>query len=208
MWEIAEAWREGQVLKPSVRELPAQKGPGWAVRGPGVSAEWTQGGESEWNSVAAPADEKRGMIWQDIEIPRAGEYKIWVRYADWADKTETFVARITQQGREVARHKFGATDVIDPHDEVSMYWGWAFAWDGASATLAKGPARISIELDQTAQARRQVDCVLVTNDLAYVPQGRRKPDFAAMRYLRECTTTRAPLAPLLNAPARPAFPPP
>ena len=76
--------------------------------------------------------------------------------------------------------------MIDPHDEVSMYWGWAFAWDDAPATLAKGPARISIELDKAAQARRQVDCVLVTNDLAYVPQGRRKPDFAAMRYLRDC----------------------
>jgi hypothetical protein len=195
---ITETPRHEPLLNPSYLELPASKAPGWSISGPGVSAEWTQGGESEWNSVAAAADEKRGMISQDIEIPRAGEYKIWVRYADWANKTETFVTRITQQGREVARHEFGSRDVIDPHDEVSMYWGWAFVWDGAPATLAKGPARISIELDQTAQARRQVDCVLLTNDLAYVPQGRRKPDFAAMRYLREWAGTRAPLSPLIE----------
>ena len=204
---LTETPRHEPLLNPSYLELPAAKAPGWSISGPGVSAEWTQGGESEWNSVAAAADETRGVIWQDIEIPRAGEYRIWVRYADWANKTETFVARITQQGREVARHEFGAADVIDPHDEVSMYWGWAFAWDGAPATLAKGPARISIELDQTAQARRQIDCVLVTNDLAYVPQGRRKPDFAAMRYLRDWANTRPPLAPLIEAPIRIDVPP-
>ncbi|HMG73584.1 MAG TPA: hypothetical protein VK582_08785 [Pyrinomonadaceae bacterium] len=199
---ITETPRHEPLLNPSYLELPATRAPGWSISGPGVSAEWTQGGESEWNSVAAAADETRGVVWQDIEIPRSGEYRIWVRYADWANKTETFVARITQQGREVARHEFGAIDVIDPHDEVSMYWGWAFAWDGAPATLAKGPARISIELDKTAQARRQVDCVLVTNDLAYIPQGRRKPVFAAMRYLRDWANTRPPLAPLIETPMR------
>jgi hypothetical protein len=204
---LTETSRHEPLLNPSYLELPAAKAPGWSISGPGVSAEWTQGGESEWNSVAAAADETHGSIWQDIEILRSGEYKIWVRYADWASKSESFVARITQQGREVVRHEFGARDIIDPHDEVSMYWGWAFAWDGAPATLAKGAARISIELDKPAQARRQVDCVLVTNDLAYVPQGRRKPDFAAMRYLREWTSTRPSLVPLIEAPMRSDVPP-
>src|SRR5260370_41535615 len=88
-----------------------------------------------------------------------------------------------------------------------MYSGWAFTWDGAAATVAKGAARISIELDKAAQARRQVDCVLLTNDLAYVPQGRRKADFAAMRYLREWASTRAPLAPLIETPGRIDVPP-
>ena len=199
---LTETSRHEPLLNPAYLELPAAKAPGWSINGPGVSAEWTQGGESEWNSVTAAADETRGAIWQDIEVPRDGEYKIWVRYADWGNKTESFVARITQQGREVARHEFGARDVIDPHDEVSMYWGWAFTWDGAAAKLAKGPARISIELEKSAQAVRQIDCVLVTNDLTYVPQGRRKPDFAAMRYLRDWAGTRAPLSPLIDAATR------
>jgi hypothetical protein len=199
---LTETSRRKPLLNPSYLALPAAKAPGWSISGPGVSAEWTQGGESEWNSVAAAADETRGTIWQDVEIPRAGEYKIWVRYADWGNKTENFVARISQEGREVGRHEFGARDVIDSHDEVSMYWGWAFAWDGAPATLAKGPARISIEVEKAAQGTRQVDCVLLTNDLAYVPQGRRKPDFAAMRYLREWSRTRVPLSSLIESPTR------
>jgi hypothetical protein len=204
---ITETSRHEPLLNPSYLDLPAAKAPGWSISGPGVSAEWTQGGESEWNSVGAAADETRGVIWQDIEIPRSGEYKVWVRYADWANKAETFLVRVTQQGREVSRHEFGSRDVIDSHDEVSLYWGWAFAWDGASAMLAKGPARISIELEKPAQARRQVDCVLLTNDLAYIPQGRRKPDFAAMRYLRDWAGTRAALAPLIEAQARIDLPP-
>src|ERR1043166_7698386 len=88
-------------LNPSYLEIPAVKAPGWSISGPGVSAEWSQGGESEWNSVAASADEVHGTIYQDLEIPRAGEYRFWVRYADWANKSESFVIRVTQQGREV-----------------------------------------------------------------------------------------------------------
>ena len=186
------------LLNPSYLNLPKSKAPGWAISGPGVSAEWTQGGESEWNSAAASADETKATIFQDLEAPRAGQYKVWVRYADWANKSETFRIRITQQDKEVFRHEFGSTDVVDPHDEVSMYWGWAFTWDGTAATLEKGPARLSIEIDKATEARRQVDCVLVTNDLEFTPSGRTKPDFAAMHYLREWNHSRVPLMPLLD----------
>ena len=121
---ITETARHETLLNPSYLELPAAKAPGWGINGPGVSAEWSQGGESEWNSVAASADETRAHIWQDIEVPRGGAYKVWVRYADWGNRTENFTVRIKQDNREVFRHEFGAKDVIDPHDETSMYWQW------------------------------------------------------------------------------------
>ncbi len=211
MQGLTQNSRHEPILNPSYLEIPASKAPGWGISGPGVSAEWSQGGESEWNSVAASADETRGTLSQQVEIPRDGQYKVWVRYADWAGKTEDFVMRITQtragskegvslsiSSKEVFRHEFGAADLIDPHDETSMYWGWAFAWDSANVTLTKGPARVSIEVTKAAQARRQVDCFLLTNDLAFVPDGRRKPDFAAMRYLRESAASRPSFAPLLD----------
>src|SRR2546421_404130 len=187
------------LLNPSYLDFPASKTPGWCISGPGVSAEWSQGGESEWNSVAASVDETHATMWQDVEVPRAGEYKVWIRYADFANKTENFVVRILQERRAVFRHEFGAQDLIDPHDETSAYWGWAFTWDGAPATLAKGPARVSIEIDKAAPARRQVDCFLVTNDLAFVPEGRRKPDFAALHYLREWSKSQTAFAPLIGS---------
>jgi hypothetical protein len=190
-------WHE-PVLNPSWMNPMRAQAPGWGINGPGVSAEWSQGGESEWNSAAASADETQAAIYQDVEVPRAGEYKVWVRYADWARRAENFTIRIMQEGREVFRHEFGARDFVDPHDEVSMYWGWAFTWDGATSTLSKGAARISIEIEKAGEARRHVDCLLVTNDLSFTPSGRSKPDFAAMRYLRNWSAERTPLAPLIE----------
>ncbi|HJU54358.1 MAG TPA: hypothetical protein VJ715_07300, partial [Pyrinomonadaceae bacterium] len=188
--------RNEPIQNPSWKNPPRAVAPGWGINGPGVSAEWTQGGESEWNSAAASADETRATIYQDVLVPRAGQYKVWVRYADWARRAENFTVRVTQDDREVFRREFGARDLVDPHDEVSMYWGWAFTWDGAPATLTKGAARVSIEIEKQAEARRHVDCLLVTNDPAFVPAGRKKPDFAAMRYLRDWSEKRPPLAPL------------
>jgi hypothetical protein len=184
---------------PSWMELTRAQAPGWGMNGPGVSAEWSQGGESEWDSVAATPDETHAAIFQEIEVPRGGQYCVWARYADWASKTENFLVRVTQGGREVFRREFGARDRVDPHDEVSMYWGWSFAWDGSPAVeLKKGPARLSIEIEKAADARRNVDCILVTNDLDFKPEGRQKPPFAAQRVLREWALKRTPLAPLVE----------
>jgi hypothetical protein len=160
------------LLNPSYLNLSRDKRPGWGMNGPGVSAEWSQGGESEWNSAAASADETKATLYQDLEIPRAGEYRVWVRYADWANKNENFVVRIAQNGRVIFEQEFGAKDIVDPHDEVSMYWGWSFTWDGGKATLTKGTARLTIDVEKPAGARRHVDCFLLTNDLNYTPVGR------------------------------------
>src|ERR1044071_3656514 len=58
---------------PVWQDLRREKAPGWGINGPGVSAEWTQGGESEWNSVEAAPDETRATLFQEIEIPRDGD---------------------------------------------------------------------------------------------------------------------------------------
>jgi len=185
---------------PSWQSRSAKEVPGWGVNGPGVSAEWSQGGESEWNSVAAGADETRAVLRQEIEIPRDGQYRVWVRYADWAGRDETFAVRLARGGADLFRAEFGARDLVDPHDEVSLYWGWAFAWGGSEVvTLGRGPARLSLEIDKAAGARRHVDCVLVTNDLDYRPAGREKPPFAAHRVLGAWAERRSPLAPLAEA---------
>src|SRR5438876_11988252 len=113
---ISETSQHEPLLNPSYIDLPSANAPGWCISGPGVSAEWSQGGESEWNSVAASGDETRGAIWQDIEIPRGGEYRVWVRYADFGNKPENFVVRILQERRAAFRHEFGAKDFIDSHD--------------------------------------------------------------------------------------------
>ncbi len=187
------------MLNPSYLDLSREKAPGWGMNGPGVSAEWSQGGESEWNSAAASADETKATIYQDLEVPRTGPYRLWIRYADWARKKENFTVTIVQNGEQVFRREFGEAGLVDPNDEVSLYWGWAFTWDFAdTAVMKKGPARLSINVEKATTARRHVDCFVLTNDFAFIPKGRQKPDFAAQRYLRTWSNSGKPLASLLN----------
>ncbi len=187
------------MLNPSYLELSREKAPGWGMNGPGVSAEWSQGGESEWNSAAASADETKATIYQDLEVPRTGPYRLWVRYADWARKKENFTVTIVQNGEQVFRREFGEGGLVDPNDEISLYWGWAFTWDFAdTAVLKKGPARLSINVEKATTARRHVDCFVLTNDFAFIPKDREKPDFAAQRYLRTWSRSGKPLVSLLN----------
>src|SRR5262245_14977703 len=47
----------------------------WGIAGPGISAEWTQGGESEWNSMGVPAEETTASCHRDFVVPRSGAYK-------------------------------------------------------------------------------------------------------------------------------------
>ncbi|MDQ3258514.1 MAG: hypothetical protein M3R15_32300, partial [Acidobacteriota bacterium] len=204
---IATDARHEPRLNPSWKNPPRAEAPGWGINGPGVSAEWSQGGESEWNSVAASADESSATIYQEIEIPRAGAYRVWVRYADWLRRTESFSVTITQGEREVFRRQFGARGVLDAHDETGMYWGWAFVWDGADVpALSKGAARIALVIEGPTEARRHVDCVLVTDDPAFVPEGRAKPPFAATRVLQKWGDSRPTLRSLLDRDATGAVP--
>src|SRR5437588_5817532 len=79
----------------------------WSLSGPGVAAEWTQGGESEFMSIAARADEPEGTtVSREVEIPADGAYTLWVRYADYRNKSERFGVRISQ-GAENFEHVFG-----------------------------------------------------------------------------------------------------
>src|SRR5947209_18397358 len=49
----------------------------WGIAGPGISAEWSQGGESEWNSIGAAAEETSARCQRTLIVPRAGDYKVW-----------------------------------------------------------------------------------------------------------------------------------
>jgi len=150
----------------------------WGIAGPGISAEWSQGGESEWNSMGAAAEETRARCRRDFVVPRAGTYKIWVRYVDHRRKSEPFRVTIDQGGKPVFNGEYGSRDVVPPGDEYQLFWGFSFGWDGLEAKLAQGPARVHLIIDKPGEGWRQVDALLLTDDLTFVPSGRQKPRFA------------------------------
>ncbi len=149
----------------------------WGVAGPGISAEWTQGGESEWNSLGVPAQEAHAVCSRRLVVPRSGDYHLWVRYVDHRGLTEPFRVRLLQDAREWD-HEFGLQDVVPRGDEYALYWGFSFGWARARCTLLQGPTRLELCIDRPGEGWRQVDAVLLTDDLAYVPYGREKPPFA------------------------------
>jgi hypothetical protein len=150
----------------------------WGVAGPGISAEWTQGGESEWNSTGVPAAETQAVCGRDLVIPRGGKYRVWVRYVDHRKKTEPFTVRIAQAGKPGASGELGTKPVVPENDEYQLYWGFSFGWGSFDGTLAEGPARVELLIDKAGEAWRQVDALLITDDLTFTPHGREKPPFA------------------------------
>jgi hypothetical protein len=149
----------------------------WGVAGPGISPEWTQGGESEWNSMGAPAAETRAECRRNLTIPRAGRYRVWVRYVDHRKKTEPFSV-LVEQGSKVSKAELGVRPLVPANDEYQLYWGFSFGWGSFESDLERGPARLRLVIDRAGEGWRQVDAVLLTDDLKYEPVGREKPPFA------------------------------
>jgi hypothetical protein len=149
----------------------------WGIAGPGISAEWTQGGESEWNSMGAAAAEKKASCQRDFIVPRAGKYQVWVRYVDHRKKTSPFTVSIDQAGKNVMKGELGTKPVVPPNDEYQLYWGFSFGWGRLEANLTAGPARLTLAIDKAGDAWRQVDAVLLTDDPSCTPVGREKPAF-------------------------------
>lgn len=152
----------------------------WGIAGPGISPEWTQGGESEWNSLGVAARETQAVCHRQLVVPRAGEYRLWVRYVDHRGLAEPFRVRIVQ-GAQAWQHEFGIRDVVPRGDEYALYWGFSFGWDVACCALQRGPARLELQVDQPGEGWRQIDALLLTDDPVYVPHGREKPPFAWQR---------------------------
>jgi hypothetical protein len=157
----------------------------WGLSGPGWAAEWNQGGESGFLSIATGADDDRAVAGKMIEIPVDGHYFVWVRYGDWREQTERFQIRLEQEGAAPWTGHFGEQAAIDEDNEMKLYWGWAFAWDGDSVDLKKGPARLSLLSITKEPQPRQIDAIVLSTDPAYRPRIKDRPRSAACDVLAE-----------------------
>ncbi len=158
----------------------------WGLSGPGWAAEWNQGGESGFLSIATAADDDHATATSQIEIPVDGQYFVWVRYGDWREQSEPFEIRVEQPGGAVAwSGKYGEQAVIDEDNEAKLYWGWAFAWDARQATLRKGPAKLSLLSTQKASQPRQIDVIVLTTDASYRPLIKDRPKHPSWQVLDE-----------------------
>lgn len=147
----------------------------WALSGPGWAAEWTQGGESGFLSIATAADDDRAAATAELDVPIDGKYFIWVRYGDWREQAERFDVRIEQTGRDAWTGQYGERAVVEEDNEMKLYWGWAFAWDQRAVELKKGKAMLSLLSATKSEQPRQIDVIVLSTDEAYRPLIKERP---------------------------------
>ncbi len=147
----------------------------WGLSGPGWAAEWNQGGESGFLSIACGADDDRAIASRTIEVPEAGRYLVWVRYGDWREKSERFQVRLEQEGQPPWTGRYGEQPLIDEDSEMKLYFGWAFVWGKQEVSLNKGPAKLSLLSTTKEPEPRQVDVIVLTSDASYRPRIKERP---------------------------------
>jgi hypothetical protein len=147
----------------------------WGLSGPGWAAEWNQGGESGFLSIAAGPDDDKAIATKTIDVPIDGEYAVWVRYADWREKTERFQVQIEQAGGKAWVGKYGEKPIVEEDNEMKLYFGWAFGWAKQQVTLKKGPAKLSLMTTTKDPVPRQVDVIVLTTDPDYRPRIKERP---------------------------------
>lgn len=157
----------------------------WGLSGPGWAAEWNQGGESGFLSIACGAEDDKAVATKTVDVPADGRYFLWVRYGDWREKTERFQIRIEQTGLKPWEGKFGERAMVEEDNEMKLYWGWAFAWDKREVNLNKGAARISLLSSTKDPVPRQIDVIVLTTDDQYRPRIKDRPRNAAWNLLAE-----------------------
>lgn len=141
----------------------------WGLSGPGWAAEWMQGGESGFLSIACSGDDDAAVATKAVEIPEAGQYFVWARYRDNREASERFQIRIAQDGAAPWTGVYGENPVVEEDNASKLYWGWSFAWAGRSVTLAKGAATLSLLSGFKEAGCRQLDVIVITSDPAYRP---------------------------------------
>jgi hypothetical protein len=146
----------------------------WALSGPGWAAEWNQGGESGFLSIATAADDDKAVATKNLDIPVDGTWHVWVRYGDWREKTERFQIKINQGGKDWVG-RYGEKPVVDEDNEAKLYWGWAFGWDSREVPLKKGPAKLSLMSTTKEPEPRQIDVIVLTTDKDYKPHIKDRP---------------------------------
>jgi hypothetical protein len=167
----------------------------WALSGPGWAAEWNQGGESGFLSIATGADDDKAVATKTIEVPAEGTYFVWVRYGDWREKTERFQVQLDQEGK-TQTCRYGEKAVIDEDNEAKLYWGWAFAWDKREVKLKKGPALLRLMTTTKDPEPRQIDTIVLTTDAQYQPRIKDRPKNPTWDVLDSLRKSKADVEPL------------
>ena len=171
----------------------------WGLSGPGWAAEWNQGGESGFLSIATAADDDRAAATKTIDVPGRRRLLVGSATATGARRPNGFRFGSSRTGQPPWTARYGEQPRVEEDNEMKLYFGWAFAWDGQPVTLKKGPAKLSLLSTTKDPQPRQIDVIVLTTDAAYRPRIKDRP---ANPDLGRCSkaTAAATMPPTLGSP--------
>ncbi len=156
----------------------------WGISGPGWAAEWTQGGESNFMSIACGADDDKAVAGISVEVPVAGTYHVWARFRDNREASSRFQIRVNNAAGQPTLLTYGEHPVVEEDNELKLYWNWAFAWEGHDVALAAGRTRVELLSAFKEKACRQIDCIVLTTDPSYRPLIKEQPSHPTWELLK------------------------
>ncbi len=129
-----------------------------------------------------------GLATYEFNVPQAGDYKLWIRYAQWPDPQEEyrdpFELAVSQNGQPVTLQTLDR-QYSGPTFARSFF---VYTWEAIDVTLVAGKTRYVLSKAKASAIRAKgtrfvprVDCLLLTTDQQYKPEYR---DFGPQTFLR------------------------
>ena len=143
---------------------------------------YTPGAPNIWsaNRLRGGASEAVGTAKRTIEVPRDGEYAVWVRYESPYGFDVHFDVAITQSSSDqpVYRERFGDRAHVKNFNGTWRVQGpWAYhntdyVYQKGIATLKKGEALVTLSKDTSGPytAARVIDLIFLTDDMVLEPE--------------------------------------
>ncbi len=214
-WSIETIWLEAEHFEgirgycwPGGRPELQKTDGHWGLSGPGWAAEWIQGGESGFLSIACAPEDDRAIATTEVEIPIAGRYRVWVRFRENRNSTNRFQVRLRPRGAAEQILTYGERPMLDEDNEIKLYFDWVFVWQAHEVELPSGRTRITLASAFKEKGCRQIDCLVLTTDTEYRPFMKERPRHPTRQVLEEMRWNRGisyqPLArrpPQLTPPA-------
>ncbi len=150
-------------------------GNGWTIREHEKGA-WYAGRPSK-NVFLGGQAKDAGTATTTISLPKAGSYKLWVRYLDMTNyrAKNGFVVTGVQAGKNIFQKAFDNVESVRATSDGVTKWGIGFArwvWDGVEFTAEPGDLHVALGKVHSAPVHgcgRNIDVVILSDDPTYEP---------------------------------------
>ena len=120
---------------------------------------------SALTSLHGADGDPKGTAATTVQIPAAGNYRVWVRYIHHSTRRGPFRLAVFRNGRELGGEDFDLEAKAGLDD-------WSYPWDSFDLDLPAGPVELRLSKFENRKCSgyvRHVDCVLLTTDKALSP---------------------------------------